>query len=804
MALDIPESGLLLESSEMVMEGLPTQAFALSLSDETIEQMIRCVENGGEIELFLGSKPSFLIGSEEVKIANPEDSIEYDLYHSDSATPEAITRLPNPTMSILQAPRRKPKVTQAAKQAKPSHGSSGEEVDDAIANLKNSYAKVEAEKLENSAKIVDSVVTTKGGKLKAGKTKTLLKAQPNATSRSSLPASPALSGVGSPSLGPISNPAQERAKQQRFPIIHELAVRDMTFIELKDKYDGDDKEFMRILEKVAGFGDNQQKWTLKKLYWKELDVFQYDYASEEDRQTAIDNAIRQYDKSRLGASDPLWQKLLPESERGKGTCLSKLQKAIIEKQSAPKINLHKADGASVSGDSERDDSTSSGAKKGTVGGEPMSRSSSKTSQTGKKKLSASELQAKRLLSNTKRSGAGSTTTSAKASPKVSPSKPTAKAATGANATAGKKGRGALSKEIITDSDSDSEEVPLANSIPKSKAAAAAAAPKPVERATAPEKLPKATEKQRKESPAPAPVKPKPAPSSKPSLKEREKQREKERELAREKEREKERDTIRAEVVAKPVKKAVGTGLSNKRRRDDDVEDGDTSSSSGAPLSKRPRPVGTIGAVSKATQPLPAAKSIKPRADSNASQNSRATTNSGVSVNKSKGTSPVKSSPLASSPPTNASDLDEQRHRQPSSLARQREREREREREIDRETMVSSASSRAGSSSSSVGELPSSGGSGSRKRPAEDSGSSSGKSNSNGNGNGNGNKRQRLSQEILNKAHTFKQCYTRYEKLHKEISALNDPDPDKVSDLIEMRKRLSEMKEEIYNKAPVDH
>ncbi len=55
--LKIPDAGLLLESSEDTMAGLPAQAFALNLDDSVIEDMIACVQDGQGITLSLGSSP---------------------------------------------------------------------------------------------------------------------------------------------------------------------------------------------------------------------------------------------------------------------------------------------------------------------------------------------------------------------------------------------------------------------------------------------------------------------------------------------------------------------------------------------------------------------------------------------------------------------------------------------------------------------------------------------------------------------------------------------------------------------------
>lgn len=55
--LTVPEGGLQLESSAKSSNFLPLQAFGLTLDDNAIEDMIKCVQNGDQIELSLGNNP---------------------------------------------------------------------------------------------------------------------------------------------------------------------------------------------------------------------------------------------------------------------------------------------------------------------------------------------------------------------------------------------------------------------------------------------------------------------------------------------------------------------------------------------------------------------------------------------------------------------------------------------------------------------------------------------------------------------------------------------------------------------------
>lgn len=56
-SLKIPDNGLTLKGSAGDIGPLPPQAFAISLNDSVIEGMIKCVQDGGDIQLALGAKP---------------------------------------------------------------------------------------------------------------------------------------------------------------------------------------------------------------------------------------------------------------------------------------------------------------------------------------------------------------------------------------------------------------------------------------------------------------------------------------------------------------------------------------------------------------------------------------------------------------------------------------------------------------------------------------------------------------------------------------------------------------------------
>ncbi|KAH7001624.1 hypothetical protein EDB80DRAFT_98190 [Ilyonectria destructans] len=448
-SLKVPEAGWQLEGSPSERSKLPQQAFALTLSDNVIEDMIKCVQSGDGLQLSLGSTPTFIYGSNSHVISPPSEPYPYDVYLTKpfDSTRTAV-KLPH-TGSLFQKPKNnapakapankadrdadvRPKAGKTSKSSTPSGLDSDREV------LQNEMAALAAGR--EKARVVGKLPTSKKGAAKAkGK---LLPGYSSAPR--SIPASPGHISLGSPSSTPTLSASQqhvERAKEQRVILVHELAVQDRSLEYLTKKWTGKKEDMRTTLEKVADSLPDTKKWAMKKTYWKELDVWNYDYDTQELRQKAIDNAVRQYDKQRLSESEPEWQKLLPKEERGKGKFLSKLQANLAKgpSQPPPKIKVQKADGSPSS----RDETGSLDGSRPKAAAENMSRSASNPLPSKSKKVSGQEAQVKRLLGNSK------------PKPAVTKASPTKARPTASKANGGR----ILSKEIILNSDSSGDEAP---------------------------------------------------------------------------------------------------------------------------------------------------------------------------------------------------------------------------------------------------------------------------------------------------------------------------------------------------------
>ncbi|UNI23527.1 hypothetical protein JDV02_009346 [Purpureocillium takamizusanense] len=639
-SLKVPESGLVLAGAADGDSTIPPQAFVVSLSDDVVNQMIQSSRNGNDLHLTTGKTPTLHYGSKSHRIAAPADDAPCDLYltkpfESTRRAEKILTtstlfkklnpRPPKkqPVKTVKDAPKPKP----AASNGK-SSASSG--LDSDIEALQNGLAAHDAAR--ERAQVVDKVPITKNGPTKAKS-----KARPsyNSVATKSMPTTPAVNGGQSPVLT-ASQQVLERKRVQRVGLVHELAVKARSTDYLRKWWTGKDDDFMSMLGKTADFDSQSKTWTIRKSGWRELDVWEYDYASQEDRQAAIDNAIKQYDKLRLSSSEEEWQRLLPKEERGKGKCLSRLQANLARGPKGlppPKIKVQKAEDSSAS----RDEGSSS--DKGKTNGEKMSRSGSFFPKP--KKTVAKDLPAKRPASKPKAS-----------TQKASPTK--ARAGTG-------KGSGGrvLSAAIIENSDSSGDEAPMQQPAPKLQVA-------------------------------------------------------------------KPKDTV--VVNTKPQSRApMKQQQPAKRPREEE----DSSSSSGTPLSKRIK--------SKQALPAPAAK---PRLTSaNASMgNSRQMGATGST--RAKNTSPTKSSPLASSPPTNASDLDDETPPAPAA--------KKRKAESDAKPVAA------------------------KRRAME-----------------------KVPADIMSKAHKFKAYYQKYEALHHEITEFDNPPESKLADLLNLRGKLEMMKRDIY-------
>lgn len=107
----------------------------------------------------------------------------------------------------------------------------------------------------------------------------------------------------------------------RFALIHLLAVRPLSEQDIHQKTHIPKAQLSSLLPRIA---DKQElTWELSNKPYRELDPWSFKYTSDQ-RTSAIDNAIRAFDRARIPKDDKAWQMLLPKEDRNKGKILSRL------------------------------------------------------------------------------------------------------------------------------------------------------------------------------------------------------------------------------------------------------------------------------------------------------------------------------------------------------------------------------------------------------------------------------------------------------------------------------------------------
>ncbi|TAQ86561.1 hypothetical protein B7494_g5124 [Chlorociboria aeruginascens] len=640
----VPESGWVLRGRELSSKtNYAPDAVGIALTDNMIHEMIKCVQANKPIQLCLGEQPNLRYGSKVQHLSPSEDPFTHELYRSTDLSPSDMSSSQKPnlpkalslqalltrkTLSLTNKP-----VVKVARVPASSLNKSVDrgDVDPALANLQSSLASENAKKQENTTKVIKGLVPL-GRNGQPAKGSKFNRSLVGNTTRS-IPTSPALAGL-SPSLGPTSVPLSqqqaEQAKAARKPIVHLLALGPMTEKAIHDRMPNAREQVKAALEKVGNLNESTGKWELRSMFYKELDIWNFDYESSHERERAKENARKVFDKMRTETSDPVWEKLLPKSDRGKGIILSRLQAQIASGAArAPKPTGQKTGGSGQNSPGDDEEEDIFGDKMvAKAKGEGATRSVPPSPTMKAKKRSEKEAQAKRLLSKK----------AARPISKPAPAKrekPTQKPA----------GR-VLSSQFVSESD-DEDNFP---------------------------------------------------------------------------------------VAAKPAPKQV----TSKRPRDDDSESSDSS----IPLSKKVK-----------------AHTAPSHRVSDASHSSHTTTTSASSItSKNKGNSPHKSSPLASSPPTNASEFE------------------------------SSSGERTSSSTSPV-HRPSTKSSQSpiHKRHQKSSSVASSVSSTSS---------RYLKPEVLDLARKYKMFYPKYHALHQELAGMATRDEAAEKNLMEMHERLRIMKKEI--------
>ncbi|KAL2215950.1 hypothetical protein M432DRAFT_121441 [Thermoascus aurantiacus ATCC 26904] len=358
-ALDVPEAGLSLRRAELPggaspdPSARPAQVLRLNLAPETLDELVQCLRDGQKARIRLGKHQTLYYGSKAQQFHSCPETHRSEIYSYSPSDKENLY-LAGVLSHSLEV--------QKAKEATAA-------TDEALANLEQSLSAFERGKESKKTHMITNIDEMRA--LRAGDNRSAtgreaarLARMPtskidvekerffqNAANRS-LSTSPAL-GVSrspassvpavTPTSAPLSqNKTKIRLDALKVPLIHLLAVRAVSVRFLAQKTRASQEDCLTLVRKYATENRiNPEKFDLKDKAYKELDVWNFPYPSEEDRQEAIENAISAFDRMRISRTDKLWQMLLPKEERGKGKVLSRLnlQNGPIKKVPTPRIHV---------------------------------------------------------------------------------------------------------------------------------------------------------------------------------------------------------------------------------------------------------------------------------------------------------------------------------------------------------------------------------------------------------------------------------------------------------------------------------
>ena len=365
-ALKVPEAGLSLcrdHPGTDTSAKPPTHAMRLNLAQDTINDLIRSLQDNQQARIRFGKHQTLYYGSKSQQFHSSPETHPSEIYNCGSTDKENLyfTGVLSHRLEV-----------QKAKEATAA-------TDQALANLEQSLNAYEQGKESKKTHMIDDISEVKGirpkkqtGLLARTPASKVLKTAANRSvslsPSSTVTRSPASIPAPTPTSAPTSqNKDQIRLDALKVPFMHLLAVRAVSVKFLARQTRASLEDCSTLAQKYGVENRiNRDKFDLKDKAYRELDVWNFPYPSQEDRQEAIENAISAFDRMRISRSDKQWQTLLPKEERGKGKCLSRLdlRTGPIKKPAAPRVQVQNPDDSGRDGDTTvpETDKASSGAK----------------------------------------------------------------------------------------------------------------------------------------------------------------------------------------------------------------------------------------------------------------------------------------------------------------------------------------------------------------------------------------------------------------------------------------------------------
>ncbi|KAF3049601.1 hypothetical protein E8E11_009512 [Didymella keratinophila] len=305
----------------------PLQAMQVEMTQDIVDELLESVRSGKPPQILFGRTPQLRVGDKTHVLQSSPETHTYELYKSSGTGSDDDLKFAGVINHNL--------IVQEA--ADVTAG-----VDSALATLKSSMAAISEFKEANKTIVGDATPVRTPGHRRYPSTG--FKPVHLATSKVGSPL-PSMSASPIHKLAPTSQPSgthEAVIAALRVPVIHLLAREPASEASLAKTCRTSTATMKELLPKIAKRStQDSDKWQLTDKSFREINPYSFPYSTQEEREQAIEGAIKSFDRLRLTKEDKLWQVLLPRDQRGQGICLSRSKVKALEAKPKASTPLHK-------------------------------------------------------------------------------------------------------------------------------------------------------------------------------------------------------------------------------------------------------------------------------------------------------------------------------------------------------------------------------------------------------------------------------------------------------------------------------
>ncbi|KAF2627704.1 hypothetical protein BU25DRAFT_341106 [Macroventuria anomochaeta] len=303
------------------------QAMQVEMTQDIVDELLESMRSGKPPQILFGRTPQLKCGDKTHVLQSSPETHTYELYKSSGTGSDddlEFAGVINHNLIVQEA-------------ADVTAG-----VDSALATLKSSMAAISEFKEANKTIVGDATpVRTPGHRRYPSTGFKPVHLAPSKVG-SPLPSMPASPMHKRPPTSQPSGTHEAIIAALRVPVIHLLAREPANEASLAKTCRTSTASMRELLPKIAKRStQDTDKWQLTDKSFREINPYNFPYATSEEREQAIEGAIKSFDRLRLTKDDKLWQILLPREERGQGKCLSRSKVKPLEAKPKASTPLHK-------------------------------------------------------------------------------------------------------------------------------------------------------------------------------------------------------------------------------------------------------------------------------------------------------------------------------------------------------------------------------------------------------------------------------------------------------------------------------